>query len=107
MRLRIAFQRESSGVLIRSAVGQRQNPLSFRTVIERMKPPDFVESTHSVKSIEIMRVARCELAGLEIATSEICVAKCVWALPGEKMEVQPAPVSLRDTLGFSEKSDKE
>src|SRR5206468_2576691 len=106
MRLRIAFQRESSGVLIRSAVGQRQNSRPFRTVIERMKPPDFIQATHTIQTVEITRVARCELAGLEIATAEICVAKCVWALPREKLEVQPAPVSLRDTLGFSEKSDK-
>src|SRR5207248_9374632 len=105
-----AFEEDSfsqdAPCLSRSAVGQCQNPRPFRTVIERMKPPDFVESTHTVKSIEIIRVARCELAGLEIATAEICVAKCEWAWPGEKMEVQPAPVSLRNTLGFSEKSDK-
>ena len=80
---------------------------SFCAVIQRMEAADFIEAALAVESIEIMRVARCELAGLEIATAEICVAKCVWALPGEKMEVQPASVSLQDTLGFSKKCDKE
>ena len=72
-----------------------------------MKTPDLIEAAHAIERVEIMRVARRELARFEITASQVCVAKCVWALPGEKMEVQPAPVSLRNTLGFSEKSDKE
>src|SRR4029077_15504722 len=52
--------------LVGGAIHNLQTPRPLRTVIEGIKPPDFVESTHAVKSIEIMRVARRELAGLEI-----------------------------------------
>ncbi len=77
-----------------AAAGQRQNPLPFGAVIERMEPPDFVEATHTIESIEIMGVTRRELAGLEIAAPQICIVKCLRALPREKMKAQPASVSL-------------
>ena len=77
-----------------AAAGQRQNPLPFGAVIERMEPPDFVEATNAIKSIEVTRVTRRKLARLEIAAPKICIAKRLWALVREKMKAQPAPVSL-------------
>src|SRR4249919_301497 len=38
--------------LVRSAVRQREDPRLFSTVVERMKPPDFVEATNSIKRVE-------------------------------------------------------
>src|SRR5436190_24195003 len=72
-----------------------------------MKPPDFVETALAIQCIEITRVARCELACRQITAAQVCVAKRLGTLAREKMEVQPASVSLRDALGFSEKSDRE
>src|SRR5436190_13690317 len=72
-----------------------------------MKPPHFIEAPHTVESIEVTCVAHGELACLEITAPQICVAKCLRALPREKMKPQPAPVSSRNALGFPEKSDKQ
>src|SRR5438094_8607709 len=33
-----------------------------RAVVERMKSPDFIEATHAVERVQIIRVARGELA---------------------------------------------
>src|SRR5438876_7335063 len=72
-----------------------------------MKPPDFIEATHTVESIEVTRVGRGELARFKIAAPQVDVAKCFRALPREKMKAQPAPVSLRNALRFPEKGDKQ
>ncbi len=72
-----------------------------------MKPPDFIEASQAVEGVEIMRVARCELTCLEITTAQVWVAKCFRTLAREKMKAQPAPVSFRNALGFSEKRDKQ
>src|SRR5206468_10732054 len=93
--------------LLARALHQRQNPLSFPRVIEGMETADFIEAPLTIEGVEVMCVGRGELACLEVAAAQVCVAKCVWALPDEKMEVQPASVSSRDTLGFTKKSDKE
>jgi hypothetical protein len=47
---------------ISRALGQRQNALSLRAVVERMKAPNFVETTNGIESVEITRVACGELA---------------------------------------------
>src|SRR5215831_17005725 len=80
--------------LVGGAVRQCQNPRSLCAVIERMKTPDFIEPTHAVERVEIMRVARGELACFQITAPQVCVAKCFGALPCKKMKPQPAPVSL-------------
>ena len=46
------FPAESSGALIRSAVGQRQNSRSFPRVIEGMKPLDFIQATNAIKRLD-------------------------------------------------------
>src|SRR5207244_12703040 len=80
--------------LVGAAAHQRQDPLPLRAVLERMKPPDFIEATHAVESVEVTRVACGELACLQITAAQICVAKRFRALPDEKVKSQPAPVSL-------------
>src|SRR5438093_3100018 len=93
--------------LVGAAAHQRQDPLPLRAVLERMKPPDFIEASQAVEGVEIMRVARSELACFEITSAQVWVAKCLWALPREEMKPQPAPVSFRNALRFSEKRDKQ
>src|SRR5437867_2189565 len=93
--------------LVSAAAHQRQDPLPLRAVLERMKPPDFIEPSQAVEGVEMMRVARCELACFEITTAQVWVAKCLWTLPREDMKPQPAPVSLRNALRFPEKGDKQ
>src|SRR5438128_9985668 len=56
--------------LVGAAAHQRQDPLPLRAVLERMKPPDFIEATHAVESVEVTRVACGELACLEIASAQ-------------------------------------
>ena len=72
-----------------------------------MKPPDFIEATHAIERVEVTRVARGELACLQITAAQICVAKRFRALPDEKVKSQPAPVSLWNALGLSEKGDEQ
>src|SRR6478752_4568687 len=92
--------------LVRSAVHQREDPCLFPRVIERMKPPDFIEAAHSVECVEKTCVAGRKLARLEVTAAQVCVAKCLGTLPGEKVKTQPPPVGRRDALRFSEKGDK-
>jgi len=79
---------------VRAAICQGQNPVSLPAVIERMKTADFVEATNAIKSIEVTRVTRRELACLEITAPQVCIEKCLRALAREKMKAQPAAVSL-------------
>jgi len=72
-----------------------------------MKPSDFIETSVAVQCVEVMRVARCELARFEITATQVCIAKCLWALACEKMKAQPAPVHARDSLRFSKERDKQ
>src|SRR6266480_2504187 len=88
-------------------VRQRQDPRFFPTVIERMKAADFIKTSLAVERVEVMCVARRELARLEIAATQIYIAKCRWALAREKMKAQPAPIHARDSLGFSKERDKQ
>jgi len=72
-----------------------------------MKPPDFVDATNAIKSIEVMSVTRRELTRLEITPAQVCIAKCVRTLPGEKMKTQPAAIARGHALRFSKKGDKQ
>ena len=90
--------------LVRGAVRQREDPCLFPSVIERMKPPDFIEPTNGIKGVEKTRVVCRELACLKITATQVRVAKCLGALPREKVKTQPAAVRRRDALRFSEKS---
>src|SRR6478736_9177472 len=92
--------------LVRSAVHQREDPCLFPRVIERMKPPDFIETTNGVQSVEKTCVAGRKLARLEVTATQVRIAKCLGTLPREKVKTQPAAVGRRDALGFSEKGDK-
>ena len=93
--------------LVRSAVHQRENPCLFPTVIERMKPPDFIETTNGIEGVEKTCVAGRKLARLEVTATQVRVAKCLGTLPREKMKTQPAAVRRRDALRFSEKGDEQ
>src|SRR5262249_41564421 len=86
---------------------QRQDRRLFPTVIEGMKAADFIETALTVKGIEVTRVARCELTCLQIAATQVCIAKCFRALAREKMESQPAPVHARDSLRLSKEANKQ
>src|SRR5262245_22242567 len=81
--------------------------MPFCAVIERMKPPDFVEATNGIERVEITRVVRGELARLKVTAAQVRVAKCIGTLPCEKVKTQPAAVSGRDALRLSEKSHKQ
>ena len=72
-----------------------------------MKPPDFIETTHPVESIEVARVAGREFIRLEVPTAQVCIAKYPGTLPREKMKPQPAAVGRRHALCFSKKCDKQ
>src|SRR5262249_30899549 len=74
---------------------------------ERMKSPDFIETTNAIERVEITRVICGELTGLEVTATEIRVAKCLGTLPREKMKTQPTAIACRDPLRFSEKSDEQ
>src|SRR5437773_10472720 len=93
--------------LVRSAVHQREDPCLFSRVIERMKPPDFIETTNAIEDVDKTCVARCKLACLEVTAAQVRVAKCPGTLPREKVKAQPAPVGRRDALRLSEKGDKQ
>src|SRR5262249_154125 len=80
--------------LVGGAVRQCQNPRSLCAVIERMKPPDFIETTHTVESVEKTRVACGDLARFQITAPEIGITKCFRALTRKEMKAQPAPVSF-------------
>ena len=80
---------------------------SFCAVIQRMEAADFIEAALAVESIEIMRVARCELARFQITAAQVCIAKCLGTLAREKMKAQPTPVHARNALGFSKERDKQ
>src|SRR5438094_4847672 len=86
------FPRSCNCRLGRAAIHQRQDPLSFRAVIERAETSDFIEATHPVQRVEIMCVACRKLACLEITTAQVLVAKRVRALTCEKMKAQPATI---------------
>src|SRR5262245_15054862 len=88
-------------------IRQRQNPRLFPTVIERMKAPDLIETALSIERVEVMRIARGQLACLQVTAAQVCIAKCLRTLAGEKMKAQPAPVHTRDSLGFSKERDKQ
>src|SRR5262245_41185480 len=68
-----------------------------------MKPPDLIDTTNRVQSVEITRVVCGELACFEIASAKIRVTERLRALPREKVKAQPAAVGRRDALRFSEK----
>src|SRR4029077_4631053 len=87
--------------LVRAAICQGQDPRPFCAVIERMKAPDLIETALAIEGVEVTGVARGELARLQITATQVCIAKCLRALAGEKMKAQPAPVHTRDSLGFS------
>src|SRR5438874_3193661 len=72
-----------------------------------MKAADFIDAPRPIQSIEVMRVARCELARLQITATQICIPKCFGALAREKMKTQPTPVHARNSLGFSKERDKQ
>jgi hypothetical protein len=93
--------------LVRSAVHQREDPCLFPRVIERMKPPDFIDTTNGIEGVEKTCVTGCKLARLEVTAAKVRVAKCSGTLPREKMKTQPAAVRRRDALRFSEERDKE
>src|SRR5436190_13390579 len=93
--------------LVRSAVHQREDPCLFSTIVERMESPDFVHATHAVECIQILCVAGCKFARLEIAAAQICIVKCVRTLAREKMKTQPAATGRGYALGFSKKGDKQ
>ena len=93
--------------LVRSAVHQREDPCLFPGVIERMKPPDFIEATNGIQGVEKICVAGSELARLEVTTTQVCVAKRLWTLPREKMKTQPVAVGRRDALCSSKERDKQ
>src|SRR5580765_4279256 len=93
--------------LVRSAVRQREDLCLFPRVIERMKPPDFIETTNGIERVEKTCVAGRKLARLEVTATQVRVAKCLGTLPSEKMKTQPAAVGRRDALRFSEKGDKQ
>ena len=88
-------------------IRQRQNPLSFRAVIEGAEASDLIEAAHPVQRIEIMCVTSGKLACLEVTATEIFVAKSLRALARKKMEAQPPPVSSRHSLRFPKKSDEQ
>src|SRR4029453_4447161 len=92
--------------LVGGAVRQRQDPLLFPAVIERMKAADFIETSMTVERVEVIRVARCELVRLQITGAQVRIAKCFRALAREQMKAHPAPGPARDPLGFSKKGDK-
>src|SRR5436190_19446703 len=102
----IPWRRNFCGLLC-LASRQRQNSLSLRTVIERMKPSDFIETTNGIKGVEKTCVAGRKLARLEVTATQVCVAKCLGTLPGEKVKTQPAAVGRRDALRFPEKGDEQ
>lgn len=93
--------------LVRSAVRQREDLLLFSTVVERMKPPDFIETTDGIKGVEKTCVAGRKPARLEVTATQVRVAKCIGTLPSKKVKTQPAPVHCRDALRFSKKSDEQ
>src|SRR5438094_3038593 len=72
-----------------------------------MEASNLIEAALAVESIEVMRVARCELACLQITATQICIPKCLRTLARKKMKTQPAPVHARDALGFSKERDKQ
>src|SRR5262249_53282299 len=101
--------RATDGVLclFRGAVRQLEDSCLFPRVIERMKPPDFIETTNGIECVEITCIAGRKVARLEITATQICVAKCLGTLPREEVKAQPAAVRRRDTLRFSEKGDEQ
>ena len=104
---RIIPWRRNNCDLVRLASRQRQNSVSLRAVIERMKPTDFIETTNGIEGVEKTRVAGCKLARLEVTATQVRVAKCLGTLPREKMKTQPAAVRRRDALRLSEKGDEQ
>src|SRR5213083_1444697 len=78
--------------LVRSAVHQREDACLFPRVIERMKPPDFIETTNGVEGVEKACVAGRKLARLQVTATQVRVAKCLGTLPREKVKTQPAAV---------------
>lgn len=72
-----------------------------------MKSPDFIEPAHSVECVEKTCVAGRKLARLEVAATQVRVAKCLGTLPREEMKTQPAAIRRRDALRFSEKGDEQ
>ena len=72
-----------------------------------MESSDFIQAAHAIECIQITRVAGCKFARLKIAAAQVCIAKCVRTLAGEKMKTQPAAIARRHALGFSKKGDKQ
>src|SRR5262249_20364622 len=72
-----------------------------------MKAADLVEPSLAVECVEVMYVARGELARLQITASQVCIAKFLRILAREKMKAQPAPVHAGNTLRLSEERDKQ
>src|SRR5262245_11082695 len=60
----IESARPMGACLVRSAVHQREDPCLFSRVIERMKPPDFIETTNGVEGVEKTGVVCRKLACL-------------------------------------------
>ena len=93
--------------LIGRALHQRQNPLSFPTVVEGMESTDFIQTSNSIQRVEKTCVAGRKLARLEVTATQVRVAKCLGTLPREKVKTQPAAVRRRDALRLSEKGDEQ
>src|SRR5580704_4875921 len=72
-----------------------------------MEAANLIQAALAVESIEVMRVARCEQARLQVTATQICIPKRFRALAREKMKTQPAPVHTRDALGSSKERDKQ
>src|SRR3954451_3479183 len=72
-----------------------------------MKPPDFIEATNGIESVEITGVVCGKLACLEVTATEIRVVKCLRTLARKKVKTQPAAIRRGDALSFSEKGDKQ
>jgi hypothetical protein len=90
-----------------AAICKSQDPRPFFTVAERMKAADFIKTPLAVERVEVMCVARRELARLEIAATQICIAKCLRALAREEVKTQPTAVHARNSLRFSKEGDKQ
>lgn len=72
-----------------------------------MKPPDFIDTTNGIESIEKICVGSRKLARLEITPTQVRVLKCLGRLPDEKVKTQPAAVRRRHALRLSEKGHKQ
>src|SRR5947208_16239734 len=81
--------------LVRSAVHQREDPCLFPRVIERMKPPEFIETTNGIQGVEKTCVPGCEFARLEITAAQVRVAKSIGTWRPETWKRKQGPAVAR------------